>query len=235
MKFFFITLTLVLPLLGQANSPEVVPSPIDHLFVPKGFDNNDNVEIVVTGKYPNPCYIRNNSTVEVQDNKVLVTVTALRRDSDEGCDPMAVPFSEAITIGNLQAGPYEIVVNGGTTYEQMEPLTVDVSPSTGVDEHLYAIVDYIELGFTGGLSGDAVIMARSPSDCVVFDRVEYLTNGKDTLSVLPIMKKVSENCTEKIKRFEIPIRFHPRTFAHKDLLLFVRSIEGKSIHTIINK
>lgn len=235
MKAMFITLALVLPLLGQANPPKVVPSPVDHLFVPKGFDDNDNVEIVVTGKYPNPCYIRNNSEVEVQGNKVLVTVTALSRDNDNECDPMAIPFTEAITIGNLQAGAYQIVVNGGTRFEQTEALTVDVSRSGRADEHIYAIVDYIELGFTGGLSGDAIIMARSPSDCVVFDRVEYLTNGKDTLSVLPIMKKISDDCSEKVQRFEIPIRFQPRSFAHKDLLLFVRSVEGKSVHTIVNK
>jgi hypothetical protein len=29
-----------------------LPSPVDHLFVPKGFDNNDEVEVIVTGKFP---------------------------------------------------------------------------------------------------------------------------------------------------------------------------------------
>lgn len=234
MKHFIVTLALVLPALGHAGL-EVIPSPVDHLFVPKGFDNNDSVEVVVTGKYPNPCYIRNNSEVEVRDNKVFVTVTALNRENGEECKPMAVPFSESITIGNLQAGDYQIIVNDGTSYEQQEKLSVDVSSSTGVDDHIYAIVDHINLGFTGGISGDALLSVRSPSDCVVFDRVEYISNGKDTLSVLPIMKKISENCREKVKRFEIPIKFKPRSFSHRDLLLFVRSIEGKSVHTIINK
>ena len=235
MKFLLISLALFSSIFAQANSPEVVTSPIDHLFVPKGFDNNDNVEIVVTGKYPNPCYTRNNSVVEIRDNKVLITVTSLLRESGENCNPMSVPFTEAITVGNLQAGPYEIIVNGGTNYEQTESLNVEISNSTGVDEHIYAIVDYIELGFTGGISGIAFLMVRSPSDCVVFDRVEYLANGKDTLSVQPIMKKISDNCIEKVKRFEIPIKFDPQSFKHKDLLIFVRSIEGKSIHSIINK
>lgn len=235
MKFFYITLAIVFPIFAQAIPPEVVPSPVNHLFVPRGFDNNDSVEVVVTGKYPNPCYIRNNSTVKIRNNKVMVTVTALLRENGEDCDPMAVPFAESITIGNLQAGSYEIIVNEGTPFRLNETLNVDVSRSTGVDEHIYAIVDYVDYGFTGGLSGNAVIMARSPSDCVVFDRVEYLSNGKDTLSVLPIMKRVSDNCREKVKRFQIPIRFQPRVYSHKDVLLFVRSIEGKSVHSMFSK
>ena len=227
-----LALCLSLPALGM---PEVVPSPVDHLFVPNGFDNNDNVEVIVTGKYPNPCYIRNTSDVEVREEKIFVTVNALRREDGEDCSPMAIPFTEAVTIGNLQAGNYEIIVNEKTESEQKENLIVDVSRSTGVDDHLYAIVDYIELGFTGGLSGDAVLMVRSPSDCVAFDRVEYISNKKDTISVLPIMKKVLENCREKVRRFEIPIRFRPQDFAHKDLLLFVRSLEGMAVYTLINK
>ena len=232
---FITTVALALPLFAFATPPEVVPSPVDHLFVPKGFDNNDNVSVVVTGKYPNPCYVRNGSEVEVKDEKIFITVTALRREGASECDPMTVPFSEEITIGNLQAADYEILVNHGSRHEQSEKLSVAVSRSTGVDDHIYAIVDYVELGFTGGLSGDALLMARSPSDCLVFDRVEYISNDKDTVSILPIMKKVSETCQEKTRRFEIPVKFKPAAIPHKDILLYVRSIEGKAIHTLINR
>lgn len=234
MKRLLTAFTIALPLLSFATPPEVVTSPVDHLFVPSGFDNNDNVEIVVTGKYPNPCFVRNGSEVEVKDDKVFITVTSLRRDGSD-CQPMAVPFSESVTVGNLQAGNYEIVVNQSTRNELKENLDVAVSRSTGVDDHIYAIVDYVELGFTGGLGGDAMLMARSPSDCVVFDRVEYLSNNKDTVSILPIMKKVSETCKEKTKRFQIPVKFDPRALPNKDILLFVRSIEGKSVQSFINR
>lgn len=235
MKRLITAFIIALPVFVFANPPEVVTSPVDHLFVPKGFDNNDNVEIVVTGKYPNPCYIRNTSEVEVKDDKIFINVTALRRDGGSECESMAVPFSEEITIGNLQAGKYEVIVNQATRHEQTEKLDVAISRSTGVDDHIYAIVDYVELGFTGGLSGDALLLARSPSDCVVFDHVEYLSNNKDTISILPIMKKISETCKEKTSRFEIPVKFDPRVLPYKDILLFVRSIEGKSVHSIINR
>lgn len=219
------------------SEPIVITSPIDHVFVPMGFDNNDNIEVVVTGKFPNPCYIKNSMHVRVQDEKIHIEVTALKKDNPDlaMCAPMEVPFRESITIGNLQGGDYDLIINEGTRFEHNEKLQVAVSDSQSVDDYLYPIVEYVELGFTGGLSGDAFIIARSPSDCVVFDQVKYISNGKDTISVLPIMKKVTGVCNNRQKRIEIPIKFKPNAFRNKDVLLFVRSIEGKAVNTIISK
>lgn len=221
----------------MAAGPQIVTSPVDHLFVPEGFDNNDNVEVIVTGKFPNPCYIKNKVDVDVKDEKIFITVTALKKD-DEAlliCEPMVVPFKEEVTIGNLQGGDYEVIVNDKTEFEKKDTLKVAVSSSSSVDEHLYPMVEYIELGFTGGLSGDALLVAKSPSDCLAFDKVEYLSNKKDTISIMPIMKKISANCNEKTKRIQIPVKFNAHSVKNKEVLLFVRSIDGKSVNTIISK
>ncbi len=216
---------------------EVIISPVDHLFVPKGFDNNDNVEVVVTGKFPNPCFMRNKVDVVVKDEKISITVTAIKRQDDTSalCEPMTVPFTEEVLIGNLQGGDYQIVVNEGSRYTQKDTLNVAVSRSESVDDYLYPIVEYVELGFTGGLGGDALLYAKTPSDCVVFDHVEYISNNKDTISVLPVMKKTGTVCNEKLTRIEIPIRFNVRSVPHSDVLLYVRSIEGKSVNALIQK
>lgn len=238
MKSLITTFLVLSSLSAFAQSePIVIVSPVDHLFVPKGFDNNDNVEVVVTGKFPNPCYIKNSMYVSVRDEKIHIEVTALKKDNPDVamCAPMEVPFRESITIGNIQAGDYDIIVNGGSRFEQKGMLAVAESDSQSVDDHLYPIVEYVELGFTGGLSGDAVIMARTPSECVVFDHVEYISNEKDTISVLPVMKKNSGECNNRQKRIAIPIKFKPNELRNKDVLLFVRSIEGKSVNTIISK
>lgn len=232
----------VLPLIlfafiASASEPRVIISPVDHLFIPSGFDNNDNVEVIVTGNFPNPCYIKNMAEVKVINDRILIQVTALKKEDTKNkiCDPMNIPFMEVVTIGNLQGGDYQIKVNEGSQYEQNEEMTINVSGSNSVDDHLYPIVEYIDTGFTGGASGDAVILARLPSDCVEFDRVEYLSNKKDTLSVIPILKKVSNVCNEEQRRIEIPVKFDLKKFSHRDLLLFVRSIEGKSVNQLIKK
>jgi hypothetical protein len=214
-----------------------VDAPVKHLFVPHGFDNNDNIELVVAGKFPNTCFGLGKTEVEVQGETIRVKITSLFRDIPypQNCQPISVPFTQTLTVGNLQAGTYQVLINAGTEYELKDSITVAESTSNSVDEHLYLAVDHVELGFTGGLSGSAMLVGHAVSSCLQFDRVEYLSNDKDTLSILPIMKKVSTNCPEQRSRIEIPIKFDPRKFSHKQVLLFVRSIEGKSVYTIVGK
>lgn len=237
MKSLALLVTLGLSFNALAMKPSVVEAPVDHVFIPSGFDNNDHVEIIVTGKFPNPCYVRNTYQVKVVNDTVKVDVTSVSMDdpANTKCEPLKIPFTEVVTVGNLQGGAYKVVVNGGGKFEKREKLDIGMANSNSVDENIYAMVDYIELGFTGGASGEALLVAQSPSPCLVFDRVEYKSNGKDALSVLPIMKKVSSSCPEKAERLEIPVKFNPKGFNSDKLLLFVRTIEGRSVHTILSR
>lgn len=219
-----------------AQSPLVVDAPVDQLFIPEGFDNNDNVEIVVTGKFPNVCFSRNKVEVDVKGDTIKIDVTSLSKETNfRKCDEIKVPFHENITIGSLQAGEYKIVVNQGSEYELKGKINVALSSSNSVDDHLYAQVDYVDLGFTGGTSGEAVLVGSAVSTCLELDKVEYISNKNDTFSVLPVMKKVSNNCPDKKKRIEIPIKFDLNKLKSSKAMLFVRSIEGKSVYTFIDK
>lgn len=234
---FALVIALTFSAYVQASNPQVVISPIDHVFVPNGFDNNDNVEVVITGTFPNPCYTRNKVEVQYSGSNIFILVSALKKDdpSKPICEPMAVPYKEVVSLGNLQGGRYQIYANRDSRYEQREYLNVETSTSTSVDDYIYPIVEYVDLGFTGGLSGNAMLVYKTPSDCIVLDRVEYTINNKDTISVLPIMKKVSQDCNQTMRKFEVPISFNLRSFSHPNVLVFVRSIEGRAVSTIINR
>ncbi len=216
---------------------EVVEAPVDHIFIPNGFDNNDHVEVIVTGKFPNPCFTRNSYDVKVKGDVININVTSLSMDNPyyTKCEPLRIPFSESVSIGSLQGGPYKVIVNEGGKYEQKESLNITIANSQSIDDNIYAKVDYVETGFTGGASGDAILVAQSPSPCLVIDKVTYLSNDKDTLSILPIMKKISSDCPEKAERIEIPIKFETSKFKFNQILLFVRTLEGRSINSIINR
>jgi hypothetical protein len=222
-------LALLVPVSMYA-SAGVVPAPVDHLFVPNGFDNNDNVEMVVTGKFPTNCYSRNKVETKVSGEIVDVTVSALFNDG-RACELSNVPFSENITVGTLQGGKYKVRVNG----KEMGALKVDEARSDSVDDHIYAQVDYVELGFTGGLTGSAFLIGKKTMDCVELDHVEYVSNGSDTLAVLPIMKKVSNVCNEVTSYLEIPIKYDLNRFNFKQTLLFVRTLDGKSVNGIVTR
>jgi hypothetical protein len=235
MKALAVIMTASLSFNVFAILPEVVEAPIDHVFVPNGFDNNDHVELVVTGKFPNPCYTRNKYDVKVKNDIIKIDITSLSMDDPAytKCEPLKIPFTEVVDVGSLQGGDYKVIINEGGKYEQKETITIGTASSDSIDDNIYAMVDYIETGFTGGASGDAILVAQSPSPCLALDRVEYLSNNKDALSVLPIMKKVSSDCPEKRERIEIPIKFDPSKFKFEQILLFVRTIEGRSVNTII--
>lgn len=231
MKHFYVSLfSLALSTLSYAQ-PIIVNAPVDHLFVPKGFDNNDNVEVMVTGSFPNTCYSRNKVEVKVKEDIINVTVTALSVHQKDVCEKIEIPFMENVTIGNLQAGDYKIVVNNFLK----ENLNVEIASSRSVDNHLYAAINYVDLGFTGGLSGEAFLVGRNQESCLALDEVQYISNGKDTLSILPVMKKVSDDCTGERKHLEVPVKFQPRSFASNKILLFVRTMDGKSVSTLVDK
>lgn len=233
MKFL---LPLLITGLAHAASPiTVIPSPVDHLFIPAGFDNNDNVEVVVTGHFPSTCYARNRVDVKVVKDLIDIKVTAFhRRDSSIKCLDMSVPYTEVVTVGNLQAGNYKIQVNEESKGIK-DNLVISESRSNNMDEFIYAQVDYIDLGFAGGATGSAFIHAQLPSPCLEFDHVEYLSNGKDTISIMPIMKQVSDFCPMKMVPYEIPIKYDLSTVTADKVLLFSRSIDGRSVSTIMNR
>jgi hypothetical protein len=229
-------LPLILAGLPLAQALEVIPAPVDHVFVPAGFDNNDNIELVVTGRFPSTCYSRNKVEVKVVNDVIDVKVTSFTtRNTRDNCLTMAVPFTEVVTVGNLQAGNYRIAVNARTATPLRDRLTVSESRSNSMDDFIYAQVDYVDLGFAGGQSGSAWLRAQLPSPCLAFDRVEYLSNGKDVISIMPIMKRLSDFCPMKMVPYEIPVRYDISNMTAKKVLLFSRSIDGKSVSTVVNR
>lgn len=226
-----LTLATVLLSSSLLAAPIIVKAPVDHLFVPTGFDNNDNVELFVSGEFASSCYSRNKVDVKFNDDMIDVTVTALlNNDPEKNCEELKVPYMENVTLGSLQAGNYKVRVNNKLT----DKLAIKEARSSSVDDYIYAPVDYIELGFTGGINGEVMLVGRS-SECITFDRVEMISNNKDTLSVLPIMKVVSKNCANERTNFSIPVKFQPRAFANKNILLYVKTMDGKSVTTLMHK
>ncbi|MFY7992365.1 MAG: hypothetical protein ACOVP4_03655 [Bacteriovoracaceae bacterium] len=230
MKTIVFTFVSVIAWNVAVAGPIVVNSPVGHLFIPTGFDNNDNVEVFVSGEFPNSCYSRNKVEVNVQEETIKINVTALVNSESEKCEDYKVSYLEDVTIGNLQAGDYKVIVNDKIS----EKLVVAETRSTSVDDYIYGEVDYVELGFTGGLNGEVALVGRT-ADCIVLDRVVTIDNGKDTLSVLPIMKIASNSCAKQKVQFNIPVNFDQTKFKGEKILLYVKTMDGKSVTSLLQK
>ena len=202
----------------------------DHVFAPKGFDNNDSSEIVVTGLLRNLCYKAPKATATVVGNQILVRVTALHIRAPGGyCAQMAVPFQEVIRLGVLTAANYQVVVTSQAPATPLETnLGVMEASTSSIDDFVYANVDWIE---TFKDSRRAVLHGYNPSDCFELDGIQLVSNAKDAYSVLPIMKQVRTTCPLKMVPFAYEFQV-PAELTASEILLHTRVLDGKSVNKI---
>ena len=78
MSFKVFVIPFILCVQTAFADPSVVVAPTDHIFVPKGFDNNDSVEVVVTGNFSSSCFSRNTTKVQVEGD--IIDISIVRSD-----------------------------------------------------------------------------------------------------------------------------------------------------------
>lgn len=212
-----------------ASTPVEIMTPIEHIYSPKGFDSNDNTQIIIEGYLPNLCHKAPTSVVTVDGSKINIRVTALRYDaSNPFCPEAIVPFVETVTVGLLDKGNYDIVVNGKSLYEKNGAIEVAEATSNSVDEHVYANVDTVvkQAG-----TREVELRGYSVSDCFILDEINVVDNGSDVYSVLPKMKQISDFCPMK----EVPFSYKmvvPEKLKRDKVLLHVRGMNGNSVNSL---
>lgn len=231
MKKMKLLLTLSLFSLGAAfaGTPIETTVPITDVFVPFGFDSNDSSEVVVSGHLPNLCHRSPKTEVKIEGKKIFVTVTALKYEANNPfCPEIIVPFLETVSLGLLKGGSYKVHFNKGTRSQKAAWMNVQVATENNKDDFIYAQVDYLEK--TPG-SRSIRLIGYTPSSCLEFDQIKYYHNKKNTYSILPIMKQVSDFCPKKPVKFEYDWEV-PNQLQTSNILLHVRSLEGHSVNSL---
>jgi hypothetical protein len=217
---------------GAVAQIKKVWAPVDHLYVPKGFDNNDSVEVVVSGFFPTPCYSHNKVEVDTKKNIVKIRMTALLSDDHfKWCPEMVVPYFETVSVGNLKAGEYKVVVNSENKNFLKGKIGVDEATSSAIDEHVYAFVEGIE---RVGSTNEFILKAVEHSDCLALDRIDAFDNGQDVVSILPIMKRVKFGCNPQEKKVEYRTQIDFTNMKGDKALVHVRTMTGKSVNGLVD-
>lgn len=217
-------------LANAAGVPIEKEVPVDHLYIPSGFDSNDNVEVVVTGFLPNLCHKNPDAKVSFTGGEVNIEVTSLYYDeSNPFCPEMVVPFTLPVSLGVLDSGEYKIAVNANNQKSKTGRLVVQESISNAIDNYHYA---YVENVLKKEGSHRIHLKGYNPSDCFVLEKIEAQSNGADTFSILPKMKQVRDFCPMKMVPFTYEFDV-PKSLNKKRILLHVRTMDGKSINTIM--
>lgn len=205
--------------------PRLEEIPVDEIYSPKGFDSNDDVEVIVSGWLPNLCYKVPQAKYEVKGNVIDIKIQARKyMDEFNSCAEMVVPFLKSVRVGLLNKGLYEVKVNGKIS----SSMFVNQASSDAIDDVVYANVEYVQK-----MEGkrQVVLKGYNPSDCFVQDRVEFIDNGKNVYSVLPVMEQVSDHCPMKMVPFEWEVEV-PSKLKEDRVLLHVRAMDGKSVNSL---
>lgn len=227
--------TIAIAFLGtealNAGVPKEVLIPVSDIYTPKGFDSNDNTEIIITGYLPNLCHKAPKVKTKIQGDKIQVTLTSLKYDaSNPYCPEVVVPFMKTIDLGVMQKGFYHIIANEGSTFEKEETIQIEKAQDDDIDENIYPLVNYIER-----VEGTRKIMIKgyNPSDCLELHEIEVISDQENTYAILPKMLQVNEFCPRKMTPFEYEIIL-PDTIDKDTVLLHIRSMNGNSVNKLYN-
>lgn len=217
---------------------------IEKVFVaPEGFDDNDNVQIVIDGNLPNICFeLGKTSVTRDEDGKTLSIAQLTHKKNVLGCEQenmqdelnWKVPFQKELSLGQLPAGNYTIQFNLGSSKFQKRQFVVKKSTIRNVDDILYAPISsaFIPEMIYETENGEAVLTGILATTCLHLDQDKIkVQKFDDVIVVLPELSISKEApCLRTPRPLHEIVSLGPLRKGR--YLLHVRSMSGLSINKI---
>jgi hypothetical protein len=223
---------------AQADGPELVTAPVDKVFSPFGFDDNDNVEIVVHGTFPNTCYKTGPVEGRVDAEAGVITVHAQAYRYNGVCAEVQVPFTQSVKLGTVAVGTYRIVVD-----ERPDATTTDLviarARTPDADDYLYAPVAQVSLDknqdgtYAVRLEGEYPYMFIG---CMVMREVRAYMSPGNTLVVMPIAELVDDGpqCASQAETHRFTVTQPVGALAAGEYLVHVRALDGNALDRFVD-
>lgn len=211
---------------ATAFAASLVPVKVGDLFIPKGFDDNDQTTLVVDGYLPNGCYRLDKAETKFDHDKKTITIEQFARIFPAPCILMIIPYRNEINLGVVPKGDYKVVTNDGRL---VKDLSVTGAANEAPDDFLYVPVDSARVERANG-KYTAVLEGRFTNTCMKFKEIKITYSGA-TIELLPIMEiDESENCTEQ----QVPFRREVvlENLENGSHLLHVRSLNGRAANAV---
>lgn len=222
------TLALAVPVFAaEAGQPTRAEVPLEHVFAPEGFDDNDVTQIVVAGQFPDTCHKVGPTEVRTSEKtgKLEVTQTAYRYSDD--CQRAIVPFTQVVALGLLKAGDYDI--DDMTSSSLVGRLSVARATKTTADDFLYAPVVDADV-----LRGEVEVRGTFTDRCTKLKNV-IVKASKDSIVVQPIVTRYGDaaQCGFRLVPFRVRVKL-PGNVTRGTYLLHVRSMSGQAINKVVS-
>jgi hypothetical protein len=214
---------------APAFAQTLVPVRVQDLFVPAGFDANDEAMAVLDGYLPNACYRLAHSTATYDSGERAYRVTQYAwLHGGPICLQIATPFTTEVRLGVVPAGGYRVVTDGASA----STLTVTRASNEGPDDHPYAPIDEARVDYDAATGlYTAVLRGRFTTPCMDWDEIQVVDSGR-TIELLPIVRvDMSGDCPASTRSFERRTEL-PRGMTPGRHLLHVRSLSGKAVNVV---
>jgi hypothetical protein len=212
-------------------SPNLVRAEADHVFLPTGFDSNDNVQIVFTGNLMDTCYKAAPAKVDVNLSDRVISLTPQAYHYTQGwCLRVLVPYTQTADLGILPAGTYQVVTKdlfGNAT--RTKTLTVGVANSANPDEFLYMPVKNAVV-VPKPDAPSVVLVGSYPNSCMFLQNVRVIHRSSDVVEVLPVAGYRPGICMGSPRPFSIKVPL-PK-LERGQALVHVRALNGQAINQV---
>jgi hypothetical protein len=222
---------------GRQPRPELVRAPVDKIFVPHGFDDNDNVELILKGEFPSTCYKAGpvSFNIDQASHKIIITAQSYRAQQTICADVM-IRFVQPVHLGVLDEGTYTVEVQDTPQVAPLQ-LTIERAKKPTQDDYLYAPVDVASV--QRDENGDDVLRIEGEypymlTGCMVTReiRAQYDSNG--VLVVQPISELTEgDECTAQNQKTHYLIKKDlGKLRTQGEFLIHVRTLNGLSLNYI---
>lgn len=219
--------------MAASEPPALVPSPVEKVFVAQGFDDNDDVELVVHGHFPNTCYKVGPISAEFNAATGLVEISAQSYFYQGGCAQVIVNFTQTVKVGLLPQGTYDLKVNGAGGLATA-PLVITQALTSTPDDHLYAPVREASVNLQDDGTYAVSIKGEYPFmfvGCMVLTEVRTYMSPGNTLVVLPIAELIDDaRCEAQQFSHSFAATKSVGVLAPGEYMLHVRVVEGVSLN-----
>lgn len=212
---------------AAAERPLLVSVPVRHVFIPNGFDDNDDVQVVLEGAFKDTCYRLAHTEVLKSDDGKDVEIIQWARKFPGICIPTTVPFKSEVSLGRLASGSYKVESVG----VDAKPLTIIRAAANSQDDFIYAPVSSASVGRRNTGHYVATLNGTLPNGCFVLEKTEVLRQ-ETVLVLLPVIKfEDNGDCSSEPKPFELMVDLPANLDAGK-YLVHVRSMSGKATNVV---
>ncbi len=227
--------------LADAPAIEEVPANVRHVYIPFGFDTNDQVEVVLHGYLPNSCYKPGPVSVSVDHGtaegkgRIFITPKWIHHQFDF-CNLILVEYKEVVNVGYLKKKNYEVVLLPQNTVVANE-LAIAEATTTSQDDYTYLPVESMHLASTA-TGQELVLQGTFPAQadkCIRPSTYKAYRQPSDVVVVLPIAEVVDCPEGQKKESFEYRVPLQGDLEITGNTMIHVRALNGRSVNQVYDQ